>query len=260
VKRWFPVARGEEVVPRHVVHTQLLGQELAVWRDDAGAVNAWENRCPHRGVRLTIGTNTGTELRCRYHGWRYAGGSGQCSFIPAHPTQKPASTLRARVFPVLERGGYVWVTLETVEGSAADASPPAGASLPALPADALCLRSLFVRAPAARVAAVLLRGYRLLADNEAPLAQIEPVVQTDEYALEARPRVAPDERAVDPGLKFWLQPMSATATTIHAQLGTPTAAAPTAAAPTASARRLAVLRHHNTQLTRLRDEAERFGR
>ena len=87
--RWFPVARSEEVVARHVVQTQLLGQEAALWRDDSGLANAWENRCPHRGVRLSIGINTGSELQCRYHGWRYASGGGQCTFIPAHPDQKP---------------------------------------------------------------------------------------------------------------------------------------------------------------------------
>ena len=32
--RWFPVARVEEAVPRHVVQVELLGQEMAVWRDD----------------------------------------------------------------------------------------------------------------------------------------------------------------------------------------------------------------------------------
>ena len=96
--RWFPVGRGAEVVSRHIAQTQLLGEEIAVWRDDAGSLNAWQNRCPHRGVRLSIGTNTGTELRCQYHGWRFASGSGQCSVIPAHPTQKPASSVRVKTY------------------------------------------------------------------------------------------------------------------------------------------------------------------
>jgi phenylpropionate dioxygenase-like ring-hydroxylating dioxygenase large terminal subunit len=83
MNRWFAVARGAELALRHVMHTQLLGQEIALWRDDAGALNAFENRCPHRGVRLSIGTNTGMELRCQYHGWRFASGGGRCAFIPA---------------------------------------------------------------------------------------------------------------------------------------------------------------------------------
>ena len=100
--RWFPVCRGEEAAPRHIVHTALLGQELAVWRADDGTVNAWENRCPHRGVRLSVGTNLGDRLKCRYHGWTYASGSGQCVERPAHPGEKPPSLVRARRFTCVE--------------------------------------------------------------------------------------------------------------------------------------------------------------
>ena len=52
---WHPVAGSFDVAPRHVFHGQLLGQELAVWRVDDGYVNVWLNRCPHRGVRLSVG-------------------------------------------------------------------------------------------------------------------------------------------------------------------------------------------------------------
>jgi nitrite reductase/ring-hydroxylating ferredoxin subunit len=278
--RWFPVARADDVVPRHVVHTQLLGQELAVWRDDADGVNAWENRCPHRGVRLSIGTNTGTELRCRYHAWRFAGGSGRCSFIPSHPTQKPASTLRARVYPVHVRGGHVWVTLDPLGtqalgtehlgtehlgtehlgtehlGTEALGREAEGPPLLIPAAYGLSLRSVYVRAPAARVAAELQRGYRLHGDIDVP------VVQSDEFALEARPAGASNDTARQGSaregwLQLWLQPMSTAETTIH---GTIFAAAHAAAdTPIPATERLRWLRHHNLQLTSLRDASERSG-
>ena len=143
-KGWFPVARVEEVVPRHVVQAQLMGQEVAIWRDDQGQVNAWENRCPHRGVRLSIGINDGKELRCRYHGWHYASGSGQCTFIPAHPSQQPANVIKAKPYGVAERYGFVWVNL----GEDADI-----AEVPALGLNAFTtLRSIYVAAPVAAVA------------------------------------------------------------------------------------------------------------
>jgi phenylpropionate dioxygenase-like ring-hydroxylating dioxygenase large terminal subunit len=145
--RWYPVARSEELVARHIVHAQLLGQELALWRDDDGRANAWENRCPHRGVRLSIGTNDGTELRCRYHAWRFASGTGQCTFLPAHPTQRPASTIKVLTYSVSEKYGYLWVGFGDV---------------PAAPAEKrldgrhiTTLRSVFVDAPAATLAAAM---------------------------------------------------------------------------------------------------------
>ena len=154
---WFPVARVEEVVPRHVVQAQILGQEVAVWRDDAGQVNAWENRCPHRGVRLSIGINDGKELRCQYHGWRYASGSGQCTYIPAHPGQKPANVIKTKPYGVTERYGFVWVNL----GEDADV-----AEVPALGLNAFTtLRSIYVAAPAAAVTEHLAgRGFGMTGD------------------------------------------------------------------------------------------------
>jgi len=98
---WYPVASSSDLTPRHIFHTALAGQELAVWRDDAGLANVWENRCPHRGVRLTIGTNLGTALRCQYHGWEFASGTGRCAILPA----------RVTTYPCVERHGLVWTSL-----------------------------------------------------------------------------------------------------------------------------------------------------
>ena len=180
--RWFAVARGAEVVPRHIAQTQLLGTEIALWRDAAGNLNAWENRCPHRGVRLSIGTNTGTELRCRYHGWRFASGSGQCSVIPAHPTQKPASSVRVKTYAVTERYHLVWINPDV--GSAAAPSLPIEE-----PSQDTTLRSVFTNSPLARVFQGLQQEYE--------------AVTLDEFTLRAA------------GLVFSLQPVTDSQTIIH---------------------------------------------
>lgn len=70
--QWHPIAAAHDLPYRHVFHGQLLGREFAVWRADDDYVNIWENRCLHRGVRLSIGLNDGRELKCQYHGWRYS--------------------------------------------------------------------------------------------------------------------------------------------------------------------------------------------
>ena len=109
---WFPVVRSQEIGLRHIHRSQLLNQELAIWRDDGGQINAWENRCPHRGTRLSIGLNTGAEIKCQYHGWRYASQSGQCTFIPAHPNMEPSPRYCVNTYECIEKYGYVWVRLE----------------------------------------------------------------------------------------------------------------------------------------------------
>src|SRR5262245_63028995 len=114
--RWHPVAASHDLPFRHVYHGQLLGREFAVWRADDGYLNIWENRCLHRGVRLSIGINDGRELKCQYHGWRYSNRTAGCTYIPAHPADAPARTINIRTFPVSERYGLVWSSVEAVDG------------------------------------------------------------------------------------------------------------------------------------------------
>lgn len=109
---WHPIASSDDLPFRHVYHGQLFGREMAVWRADDGNVNVWENRCLHRGVRLSIGINEGAELKCQYHGWRYANRSAGCTYIPAHPADAPARTITNRTFPVQEKHGLIWSSSE----------------------------------------------------------------------------------------------------------------------------------------------------
>ncbi|MFR3706963.1 MAG: Rieske 2Fe-2S domain-containing protein [Enterobacter hormaechei] len=39
-----------------------LGEQIVVWRNKDGQVQALEDRCPHRGARLSMGWNLGTAL------------------------------------------------------------------------------------------------------------------------------------------------------------------------------------------------------
>jgi phenylpropionate dioxygenase-like ring-hydroxylating dioxygenase large terminal subunit len=114
-RHWHPVAlaAGVGAAPLAV---QLLDQPLVLWRDAAGAVQAWADRCPHRGARLSLGCVRGGQLECPYHGWRFAG-SGQVVVVPALPDFTPPATHHATVFDCTERYGLVWVRL-AAEGEA----------------------------------------------------------------------------------------------------------------------------------------------
>jgi nitrite reductase/ring-hydroxylating ferredoxin subunit len=233
--RWHPVTRSAEAVPRHILHIQLLGQELAVWRDDQGRVNAWENRCPHRGLRLSLGNNTGAELQCRYHGWRFESGAGRCSYIPAHPGQTPAKAIQARPFACVEKYGFVWVKLESETG---------GASPPDIEAFESCkptaLRAMFINARAAAVAEAL-AGYRFSPNAGASVAaaSIRILAPLTIAAIAASEGMAAT-------VIFMLQPVSQESCCIHGAL----------VGAVSDAERIAVLRHHNDQLTDLCNRLE----
>lgn len=152
---WYPIGASSDLPVGHVYRGQLCDVPLAVWRAPNGAVNVWEDRCPHRGVRFSIGSVHGDELRCQYHAWRFRSGSGACTAIPAHPTRKPAPAIRATLYPGIERDGLVWSKL------AGDQTEP-----PTLPQAAVVLRAIPVNCPEATILAAIERlpmpGVRLL--------------------------------------------------------------------------------------------------
>ena len=233
--RWHPIAASHDLPFRHVFHGQLLGREFAVWRADDGYINVWENRCLHRGVRLSIGINDGRELKCQYHGWRYSNRTAGCTYIPAHPADAPARTITNRTFSAVERYGLVW-----------SAEEPQG-EIPELPGFAegelLTLRGIPVNAPADTVAARL-RGYRF-----------QPTGQIDggdaKVTVEAVNDFSVALRAVEGSSTtlavFFVQPVDSNRSVIRGVLE----------GRAEGAVRMAVLHHHNDRLSKLRDAAER---
>ncbi len=107
---WIAVGLESQVQPSSSNPAIVQGQALAVWRGEDGPVNVWEDRCPHRGMRLSFGFVRDNTLRCIYHGWGYAT-DGQCVSIPAHPDLKPPKTICANSFPAESRYGIVWTNL-----------------------------------------------------------------------------------------------------------------------------------------------------
>ncbi|WP_238366030.1 Rieske (2Fe-2S) protein [Mesobacterium pallidum] len=137
---WIPVSTATGLRRGGVMRSFVCGQELAIWHSAGGAVHAWDNRCPHRGMRLSHGFVRGEQLACLYHGWHY-GADGACTAIPAHPDLVPPASICVPTSPCIEAGGFVWVGGDP-------AHPPA--EIPRLG-----LRSLHVEVPLATLRAHL---------------------------------------------------------------------------------------------------------
>jgi phenylpropionate dioxygenase-like ring-hydroxylating dioxygenase large terminal subunit len=103
---WHPVAAATLPAGQSVA-AELLGRPLCIWRDASGAVHAWEDRCPHRGTRFSVGRVDGDRMICAYHGWEFDAG-GQCTLMPAQPDFKPSARACATTYAVRERYGLVW--------------------------------------------------------------------------------------------------------------------------------------------------------
>lgn len=107
---WLPVAAAAQIDCDAVFATQLMSHDLALWRSADGVIHAWEDRCPHRGTRFSISRVEGDQVVCAYHGWRF-NHAGDCTHVPAQPAWTPSKSACARVYPVLERYGLVWLCL-----------------------------------------------------------------------------------------------------------------------------------------------------
>lgn len=105
-RAWYVVARAADVGSRPTT-TRLHGQPLVLFRDAGGRAVALEDRCPHRGVPLSLGACEGGTLRCGYHGWRFDG-DGRCVEIPGLVGEPDAPGRRPRAYPVVEQQGFVW--------------------------------------------------------------------------------------------------------------------------------------------------------
>ena len=137
---WVPIALSRDV-PEGVTRAVLLeGEERVVWRAADGAVQVWEDRCPHRGMRLSLGFVRGDALNCLYHGWTYEAGA-TCIRIPAHPDLKVPPTIKAKAFAVREGGGMIFTAVDESGGRAVVRGATAVASLAVdAPADAILAR------------------------------------------------------------------------------------------------------------------------
>lgn len=114
---WIPIALSRDV-PRGTTRAVILeGRELVIWRSESGAAQVWEDRCPHRGMRLGFGFARGETLNCLYHGWQYGTGAS-CQKIPAHPDLTVPPTIKANAYASAETGGFILASLD------AEAGPP----------------------------------------------------------------------------------------------------------------------------------------
>jgi phenylpropionate dioxygenase-like ring-hydroxylating dioxygenase large terminal subunit len=107
---WYPVYWGRKLKKKPAT-VKLCGRKIMLMRDDDGHVRALHDRCPHRGVPISLGKqwfpNT---VSCPYHGWTFDLKTGE---VVAIITDGPDSTMcrNAKVLshPAEERLGLIWV-------------------------------------------------------------------------------------------------------------------------------------------------------
>ncbi len=103
---WYVAAWSDELNNETPLERWILGEPVALYRDETGNAVALEGRCPHRNYPLAKSPIRGSALECGYHGFTFDS-DGQCIRIPSQ-TSIP-SVCRVKSYPLVEKWKWVWI-------------------------------------------------------------------------------------------------------------------------------------------------------
>ena len=69
---WQPVAVAGHLEAGKAVPIKIMDEHLALYRGESGKPHLVSGYCPHRRTVLHTGWVQGEEIRCIYHGWKFA--------------------------------------------------------------------------------------------------------------------------------------------------------------------------------------------
>ncbi|KAG0604993.1 hypothetical protein M758_9G024100 [Ceratodon purpureus] len=119
-KEWYPMYLVGEMPKSAPLGLTVFDKKLVLFYDGNGAINCFEDRCPHRLAKLSEGQVIDGQLECLYHGWQF-NGSGQCTKIPQlAPGAKIPKQACAKTYAVKVSQDIIWVWL--ADKSTADPS------------------------------------------------------------------------------------------------------------------------------------------
>ena len=101
---WYVACTPHEIDDKPLGRT-VCNQRIVFYRGPDGVVAALEDFCPHRGAPLSLGRVLEGKLVCGYHGLEM-GCDGKTIAMPG---QRVRAFPPVRVFPAVERHGFVWV-------------------------------------------------------------------------------------------------------------------------------------------------------
>jgi vanillate O-demethylase monooxygenase subunit len=118
---WYVVGWSHEFKIGEVTQRFLLGEPIALYRKSDGELAALVDRCVHRHAPLSMGKVEGDDIRCMYHGFRFAA-NGRCVEIPGQDMIPEKACVRR--YAVVERGSWAWVWMGALEDADPALLPP----------------------------------------------------------------------------------------------------------------------------------------
>jgi vanillate O-demethylase monooxygenase subunit len=173
---WYVAAWDQELAGGKLLARTILEKPVLLYKGDSGRVVALDNRCCHRGAKLSNGRREGDDVRCMYHGLKFDP-SGKCIQIPGQ--DNIPKNLGVKSYPVLERDRLVWIWM----GDSALADPRKILDFPYLRDPAWRGRPDYMHYKA---------NYLLIVDNLSDFAHLafvhtKTLGGSEEYAYKSKP-------------------------------------------------------------------------
>ena len=184
---WYVAAWDNELAEGALISRTIINEPVVIYRAGDGGLVAMADRCPHRSAPLSLGRLEGDEVRCMYHGLKFAR-SGACTEIPGQD-MIPA-TARVKTYPVVQRHSWIWVWM-------GDAALADEALIP--PAVGLDDPNWVLRHGHLDYEA----DYLLINDNLTDFSHLSYVHANSFGATEAFARTRPNVEILDRGVRIW---------------------------------------------------------
>lgn len=104
---WYTAGFSDEFGQALTGRTYLC-EAVVVYRRRDGTPVAFEDRCAHRRLPLSMGRLVDDEIECGYHGLVYDC-TGRCVKIPGQSAASIPVGAKVRNYPVVDRHGYLWI-------------------------------------------------------------------------------------------------------------------------------------------------------
>ena len=106
---WYAVLDQADLPkPGRIQKLRRFSKDLIVWCDGS-EMTVQEDRCPHKGVPLSLGRTTKDRVKCPYHGMEF-GADGACRRIPQYADQsRIPSNFGVKTYPTRLAYGVLWL-------------------------------------------------------------------------------------------------------------------------------------------------------
>ena len=107
--QWYVILESNEIKSGKPVGFTRMAEKMVAWRDSHGVLSVMADKCPHRGVALSIGEIKKDCIQCPFHGFEFDL-SGACTIVPANGKKaQPTKALKVINYPTREANGFVYI-------------------------------------------------------------------------------------------------------------------------------------------------------